>query len=351
MGDVGKLLITGAAGFIGTNAAAHFASRGWQVTGLDNLARPGSERNLEWLRQAHPGVRVVRADVTDAEGVAELVAGHDAVLHLAAQVAVTTSLLDPRADFEVNAKGTLNVLEAVRRRAPGAILLYASTNKVYGAMEGWSLVRRGARWEPVAGPRGVTESEPLDLHSPYGCSKGAADQYVHDYGRCYGLRTFVFRQSCIYGRHQRGTEDQGWVAHFALRLLSDRPVTVYGDGAQVRDLLDVRDLCAMYESALDARVAGRIYNVGGGPGSARSVLEVLAALERLSGRRARVEFADWRQGDQRWYVSDLGRVQRELRWQPDIDFERGLRELVEWLRGDLAADRRPRVADLEAASA
>ncbi len=317
-----QLLITGGAGFLGVNAAAHFAQAGWSVTILDNLSRPGSARNLHWLLAEHPkSLRVVRADIRDRAALEQALPGQDAVLHLAAQVAVTTSLTDPLTDFEINAQGTLNVLEAVRIRAPQAVVLYASTNKVYGALEG--------QHAPI------DEQQPLDFHSPYGCSKGAADQYVRDYARCFALRTVVLRQSCIYGMHQYGTEDQGWVAHFAHAIAAGRPITIYGDGRQVRDLLDVRDLCHLYACALERidHLQGQVFNIGGGPANARSVREVIAAIERLVGKKAECAFADWRPGDQRYYVSDIGRIHAELGWSPQIRPEVGLRGLVAWVLG------------------
>ncbi len=311
-----RLLITGGAGFLGVNAADHFAGRGWRVTILDNLSRAGTEKNLEWIRRRHPRLDLVREDVRNAGALDQHLKGQDAVIHLAAQVAVTTSLEDPRTDFEVNALGSLNLLEAARRQAPDAVLLFASTNKVYGQLENHSSACR--------------EDQPLDFHSPYGCSKGAADQYFLDYARCYGLHTAVLRQSCIYGRHQYGTEDQGWVAHFVHSILGNRQLTIYGDGSQVRDLLDVRDLCQLYELLLEKAPSGDVYNVGGGPANARNLLEVISAIEELAGKQSHHTFSDWRQGDQRYYVSDISRAEQRLGWRPRIDFDAGLRELVGW---------------------
>jgi CDP-paratose 2-epimerase len=228
-----SVLLTGGAGFIGVNVAAHLARTGWQVTILDHLSRAGTEANLRWLQQTFPDrVEFVSGDVRNVNVVNAAVTGRQAVIHLAAQVAVTTSMVDPRADFEVNAFGTMNILEAVRLRAPDAVLLFASTNKVYGSLEGWPMKRVNDRWEPADGRVGVAETEALDFYSPYGCSKGAADQYVQAYARCFGLRTVVLRQSCIYGEHQFGNEDQGWVAHFAHSVVDRRPITIYGDGHQ-----------------------------------------------------------------------------------------------------------------------
>jgi CDP-paratose 2-epimerase len=314
-----RLLITGGAGFVGINAASHFLSAGWSVTLLDNLSRPGSERNLIWARaEFGPGLAFVRADVRDAAALRGAVLGQDAILHLAAQVAVTTSVVDPIADFEVNAAGTVNLLEAVREQVPEAVLLYASTNKVYGQLVGVE--------------RPVDEILPLDPHSPYGCSKAAADQYVRDYARVFGLRTVVLRQSCVYGRHQYGTEDQGWLAHFVHSVLASRPITIFGDGHQVRDLLDVRDLCRLYAIVVDRieDCRGQVFNIGGGPDNASSLLDTIDSIARLTGLRANYSFADPRPGDQRYYVSDLARVGHVLGWRPRLGVQAGLEHLVDW---------------------
>ena len=314
-----QALITGGAGFLGVNAAHHLIREGWNVTLLDNLSRPGTERNLKWILTRYPTrVKFVKEDVRNAEALAEHVKDQDAILHLAAQVAVTTSLVYPNTDFDVNARGTLNVLEAVRVHNHDAPVLFASTNKVYG------------RLDHSNGP--CKETQPLDFHSPYGCSKGAADQYVRDYARCFDMNTVVFRQSCIYGAHQYGTEDQGWVAHFVHSILKDRPLTIYGDGTQVRDLLDARDLSALYAIAIDkiAITRGEVYNVGGGPHNQRNLLEVIDAIGELTGHRPQFGFAEWREGDQKYYVSDVGKARRDLGWEPRVDFDGGLRDLIAW---------------------
>jgi CDP-paratose 2-epimerase len=316
-----RMLITGGAGFLGVNASVHMVARGWHVTVLDNLSRAGTERNLEWLRSQHDGrVTFVKADVRDAGALAEHVRGQDAILHLAGQVAVTTSLVDPITDFDVNARGTLNVLEAVRLHNHDAPLVFSSTNKVYGKLE--------------LNSRPCDESRGIDFHSPYGCSKGAADQYVRDYARCFHMNTVVLRQSCIYGAHQYGTEDQGWVAHFVHSILHDRPLTIYGDGKQVRDLLDARDLSRLYEIAIEKieTTRGRIYNVGGGPDNQRNLLEVIERIGALTGRKPRYSFAEWREGDQAYYVSDVTRAREELGWTPEIAFDQGLEDLVAWAK-------------------
>jgi CDP-paratose 2-epimerase len=316
-----NLLITGGAGFLGVNAADHMIQAGWHVTVLDNLSRGGTERNLEWLTTRHPkSVRFVKEDVRNAEALAPHVKNQDAILHLAAQVAVTTSLVDPVTDFEINAGGTVNVLEAARKHNREAPIVFASTNKVYG-----KLGKSNAACK---------ETQPLDFHSPYGCSKGAADQYIRDYARCFGMNTVVLRQSCIYGAHQYGTEDQGWVAHFVHSILNDRPLTIYGDGKQVRDLLDARDLSRLYAMAVERidSTRGGVYNVGGGPANQRNLLEVIEAIGELAGRSARYSFAGWREGDQEFYVSDIGKAKEELGWEPAIGFDQGLRDLVAWAK-------------------
>ncbi|HSP08600.1 MAG TPA: GDP-mannose 4,6-dehydratase [Candidatus Dormibacteraeota bacterium] len=314
-----RLLVTGGAGFLGVNAAVHFIEKGWHVTLLDNLSRPGTERNLNWLLTRHPTeATFIKEDVRNAGALAEHVKDQDAILHLAGQVAVTTSLVDPNTDFDVNARGTLNVLEAVRLHNREAPLVFASTNKVYGKLEH----NNGA----------CKETQPIDFHSPYGCSKGAADQYVRDYARCFQMNTVVLRQSCIYGAHQYGTEDQGWVAHFVHSILNGRALTIYGDGSQVRDLLDARDLSALYATVIEkiGQTRGEIYNVGGGTENQRNLLEVIRQIGELTNTKPQYTFADWREGDQAYYVSDISKAKNDLGWEPRIPFGRGLNDLIQW---------------------
>ncbi len=321
MAETRNVLITGGAGFLGVNAADHLIRNGWNVTVLDNLSRAGTDRNLAWLTKRHPdSITFIKEDVRNAAALAPHVRGATAVLHLAAQVAVTTSLVDPVTDFEVNAGGTVNVLEAVRKHNREAPVVFASTNKVYGKLE--------------KSNSACKETQPLDFHSPYGCSKGAADQYVRDYARCFGMRTVVLRQSCIYGAHQYGTEDQGWVAHFVHSILQDRALTIYGDGTQVRDLLDARDLSRLYALVIDRidETSGEVYNVGGGPENQRNLLEVISLIGELTGRTPRYSFADWREGDQEYYVSDITRAKDKLGWEPQIAFDHGLRDLISWAK-------------------
>jgi CDP-paratose 2-epimerase len=339
-----RVLVTGGAGFLGANLVDRLAARGCQVILYDSLARPGVERNLAWLEDRHRGsITTVRADIRDEATLREVVLDATAVVHLAAQVAVTTSLDDPMHDFEVNAWGTLNLLELLREGGPKP-LLYASTNKVYGKLHGAeALDAHATRYEPPAPHRhqGVDESTPLDLQSPYGCSKGAADQYVLDYARVFGLPTTVFRMSCLYGPHQFGTEDQGWVAHFLISTVEGRPITIYGDGRQVRDVLYVDDAVDAYLAVLDdpGRSAGRAFNLGGGPACAASLVEMLERIAAVSGRTPDVRYAGWRPGDQLWYVSDTRALERATGWRARTSIDHGLARLHAWVLAQRATAR------------
>ncbi len=310
-----RLLITGGCGFIGTNLADHFASHGHVVTVLDNLSRRGAVENMRYLQEKHHDILFVHADIrTDLKVLAKEITTTDTILHFASQVAVTTSWENPREDFEINATGTLNILEAIRSQDNNPVLLYASTNKVYGGMEDISVKLNGDRYIYEHLPKGIPETRLLDFHSPYGCSKGTADQYIRDYARMYGLRTVVMRQSCIYGPRQYGITDQGWVAWFMVAACSGQPITVYGDGKQTRDLLYITDLARAYETALEQidTVSGQIFNVGGGAQNTLSVLELLQYLEAKLGRPIDYKFADWRPGDQPCYVSDITKAKNIL---------------------------------------
>jgi len=339
-------LVTGGAGFIGSNLAHRLLAAGRRVRVLDNLSRPGVEQNLQWLRQQHGELlEFVRADVRDAAAVAKAAAGVQQVFHFAAQVAVTSSLEDPQEDFAVNAIGTLNVLEAARARPVPPPVMMTSTNKVYGGLEDLALAVQGQRYLPVeaaVAARGIGERRPLDFHSPYGCSKGTADQYVLDYARSYGMTTLVFRMSCIYGPRQFGTEDQGWVAHFILRALRGERITLYGDGMQVRDVLFVDDLVDAFLLAEQnaVRLKGRAFNMGGGPANAISLQDLLDRIEQLHGKRPPVAFDAWRTGDQRYYVSDTRAFQRETGWQARVAAADGIARLYEWLAARHAPEKR-----------
>ncbi|HZY17910.1 MAG TPA: NAD-dependent epimerase/dehydratase family protein [Ramlibacter sp.] len=331
-------LITGGAGFIGCNLAQRLLSSGRKVRILDNLTRPGVEQNLQWLRDQHlDRLQVVVGDIRDEATVNRAVAGTTQVFHFAAQVAVTTSLDKPRDDFLVNAQGTFNVLEAVRARPVPPFMLMTSTNKVYGDLADLELQPAGQQYQPTnlaTRARGVSEARPLDFHSPYGCSKGAADQYVLDYARSYGLATAVFRMSCIYGPRQFGTEDQGWVAHFILRALRGEPITLYGDGKQVRDVLFIDDLVQAFllaEQNAD-QIAGRAFNIGGGPSNAISLLDLLDRIEALHGVRPATAFDAWRTGDQRYYVSDTRAFETATGWKQRVRAADGIGRLYDWLK-------------------
>jgi len=330
-------LITGGAGFIGTNLAFRLLAAGKPVIIFDNLGRPGVERNLEALHAAYaPLLSIHIADIRDQRALSGALAQADQVFHCAAQVAVTTSLSDPFTDFEINARGTLNLLEALRAMENPPSLIFTSTNKVYGALPDIVLQLKGDHYEP-ADPHlrsnGISEQRPLDFHSPYGCSKGAADQYVIDYARTFGLPAVIFRMSCIYGPHQHGNEDQGWVAHFLIRTLKGRSITIYGDGKQVRDVLFIDDLVdAMLLAQANIRsLTGRSFNIGGGPANTLSLLELLGLIGRIQGVSPAVSFEMTRPGDQRFYVSDIGAFSQATGWRPTVTVAEGLERLHRWL--------------------
>ncbi len=331
-----KVIITGGAGFIGVNAVSRRLKRGDEVVLLDNLYRKGSAENLKWISGQGP-MKFIQVDVRDRAAIERAFRDHRdvaLVLHFAGQVAVTTSVADPRLDFEMNALGTLNVLEAMRAQASQATLIYSSTNKVYGDMCDVDLVETPQRYEYAAMPHGVCEDRGVDFHSPYGCSKGAADQYVRDYHRIYGLNTVVFRQSCIYGTRQFGMTDQGWIAWFIIAAELGLPLTLYGDGKQVRDVLFVEDLLDAFDAAADnIEVAkGRVYNIGGGPLNAVSLLDLIDHIGVISGARLDYKIETWRPGDQRVYVSDIRRAKNELRWQPHTDWRAGVQRVHSWVK-------------------
>jgi len=329
-----SVFITGGAGFIGANTANYYLDKGVQVTVYDNLSRKGVQHNLDWLKTNSKGkLTIIKGDVKDYDLVKKSLKGHQVIFHFAGQTAVTTSIKNPRADFESNALGTFNVLEAMREVNPKAIMLYSSTNKVYGAMGRVNAARRKTRYISVESPS-IDESEPLDFYSPYGCSKGSGDQYTHDYARIYGLKTIVFRQSCIYGTHQFGVEDQGWVAHFTSQVIKGESITLFGDGKQVRDMLFINDLVTAYEKAIQNIVisSGQVYNMGGGIDNAVSLLELVGYLQKLSGNKVNVKFSKSRQGDQKVYISNIDKAKRDLDWRPQIGVEEGVKLLYFWLR-------------------
>ena len=348
--DARPILVTGGCGFIGSNIADRLATRGDSVVLLDNLCRDGVRENAQWLKSRHRDrVEIIVADIREPIPLIEAVRGCKGVLHLAAQVAVTDSVADPRADFDINASGTLNVLEAIRLHNPTAPMIFASTNKVYGRLIDESEIQlRGERYVPAAEElrRGVAETTPLDFYSPYGCSKGTADQYVRDYARVFGLNTVVMRMSCIYGPRQFGTEDQGWIAHFLLSALRGNPLVIYGDGYQVRDALHVHDAVDAWLAAFDRsdEVRGRIFNLGGGNDRSISLRELLGLIASMTGIEPQYEFSTWRPGDQPWYVTDTRALSSTLGWRPRMSLVEGLHSLHEWLAGRFGAERDKREA-------
>jgi CDP-paratose 2-epimerase len=332
------VVITGGAGFIGANLARRMLALGQPLILFDNLSRPGVADNLVWLRRVYgDSFRVEIGDIRDNGAIHKLVRKAGAIFHFGAQVAVTSSLSYPREDFTVNAAGTLNLLEAVRSQSRPVPLLFTSTNKVYGALADLELEEEPLAYVPAKAAlrkRGIDESAPLDFHSPYGCSKGCAEQYVLDYSHSYGLPAVVFRMSCIYGPLQCGNEDQGWVAHFASSIYRHQPITIFGNGKQVRDLLFIDDLVdAMFLAVRHIdRTTGRAFNIGGGPSNARSVLDVISLLSEIQGMNPVISFADWRKADQRYYVSDTAAFRQATDWQPKTCLRDGIEQLCAWLK-------------------
>jgi len=331
-----KFLVIGGAGFIGVNLTDYLLQNNAEVIIFDNLSRKGTVENIKWLSQKHKGkkLEIVVGDIRlDKQKLLKAIEQVDAVYHLAAQVAVTYSVKDPYEDFTINALGTFNVLEAIRRAKNNPILIFSSTNKVYGGMEDIEIAEDEKRYSYKDLPRGIPENRLLDFHSPYGCSKGTADQYVRDYARIYGLRTVVFRQSCIYGKRQFGIEDQGWVAWFTIASALNRPITIYGDGKQIRDVLYVEDLVQAFITATKMidQTAGKIYNIGGGPENTMSLLELLGYLKKLLSKEIKYDFSDWRPGDQPVYVSDIRKAKKEFGWQPEISVKAGVKRLAGWV--------------------
>ena len=330
-------LVTGGAGFIGSNYVRKLLQRNEHVTIFDNLSRAGAPRNIDWLKGqfGDDAFRLIVGDVRSADEIKEAAKDADIIVHLAGQVAVTTSVINPREDFESNALGTFNTLEAARASEYDPIFIYASTNKVYGGMDDVALKEDATRWLYADLKHGCAETQPLDFHSPYGVSKGAGDQYVRDYARIYGLRSVVFRQSCIYGPRQFGIEDQGWLAWMTIAAVTGKQITVYGDGKQVRDVLHVDDLLNAYDAAIENidTARGQVYNMGGGTRNVMAIwTEFGPILERLLGGKIEVARDDWRPGDQKVFYADFRKAQRELGWEPKIDLEEGIERLFEWVK-------------------
>lgn len=330
-------LVIGGAGFIGSNLAHRLLSQGKRVLVFDSLARAGVEQNLRWLRAQHGDRLLVQiGDLQEPTALTTAVRQATAVFHLGAQVAVTTSLVDPLHDFAVNAQGTLNLLEALRTQKKQIPFIYTSTNKVYGALSDLALEATDTCYQPVDRQlcqSGISESRNLAFHSPYGCSKGAADQYVLDYAHTFGLPATVFRMSCIYGPRQFGTEDQGWVAHFLRRVRAGQSITIYGDGKQVRDILFVDDLlnALLLAQSHIHKTAGEAFNIGGGPRNAISLLQLLELMQTLQDVPVRYTFDEWRPGDQRYYVSDTRKFQQMTGWRPQVGVQEGLQRLSRWV--------------------
>jgi CDP-paratose 2-epimerase len=334
-------LITGGCGFVGSNIAARLIEKGEKVTLLDNLSRFGSSHNLEWL-QGLGSLDFIQCDTADAGALAKAVKGlrPDVVFHLAGQVAMTTSVKDPFSDFRTNVLGTMNLLEILRMNAPEAALLYSSSNKVYGSLAGVRLTEKATRYTALDYALGVDERAPLDFRTPYGCSKGAADQYVLEYARTYGLRTAVFRHSTIYGGRQHSTFDQGWVGWFCMQALaqkknpSSEPFTISGDGKQVRDLLHVEDAVSCYLEAarqIDG-IKGEAFNIGGGAANSCSLLELFEMLEGMLGISLKFTKLDWRHEDQRFFVADNSKISRATGWMPQVSREKGVSKTLAWIQ-------------------
>jgi len=329
-----KILITGGAGFIGINSAKRFIEDDNEVTILDNLSRKKVENNLLWLKKIG-NFKFIKADIRNFKQLRSCFLNNkfDVVLHLAAQVAVTTSVKNPREDFEINALGTFNICECIRKYQPEAILLNASTNKVYGKLQNIEVIEKEKRYEYKNLKYGISEETILDFYSPYGCSKGTADQYVKDYARIYNLKTVNFRQSCIYGPRQFGVEDQGWIAWLTICSIFRKPITIYGDGKQVRDVLFIDDLIDCYIKAIENinNICGETYNIGGGPENTLSLLELISLLEEFLGKKIEYSFSDWRPGDQKVFICDIRKAKKDFGWSPKIRVNDGIKKLFEWI--------------------
>jgi CDP-paratose 2-epimerase len=343
------ILITGGAGFVGANLADRLLSQGKPVMILDNLSRAGVEKNLSWLKQKHADLQVTIADIRDREAVSSVVKQASHIFHFAAQVAVTSSLVDPFHDFEVNALGTLNLLEAIRNSEGKPPIFFTSTNKVYGDLHDLGMIMNTTRYYPEdlhCRENGISEERNLDFHSPYGCTKGVADQYILDYARTFGIKSAVFRMSCIYGPHQFGTEDQGWVAHFLIQALKKNPITLYGNGKQVRDILFVEDLVNAFILAQENidNITGNAFNIGGGVNNTVSLLELVDIIGKISGEKPEVKLDKWRPSDQKYYVSNFNKFSEATGWKPVVDTTEGVRKLCEWLKVNANLEKKESIA-------
>lgn len=337
------VVITGGAGFIGTNLAARLLEQGHRVIIIDNLSRSGSKKNLQWLLDNYSnGLQVSICDIRDSFKIPELLKTAGIVFHFAAQVAVTKSVENPVEDFKVNVEGTLNILESIRRAENPPFLVFTSTNKVYGNLSDVKLVEKDLRYQPVSElySKGINESTLLDFQSPYGCSKGSADQYILDYCRTFDVPASVFRMSCIYGPHQYGTEDQGWVAYFLFRIIQNLPLTIYGDGKQVRDILYIDDLLEAFEMVVKYKDScnGHAFTIGGGPSNSISILECIQLLQKQCAKFPPLSFAPWRNGDQHYYVSDISKFNNLTGWRPSVDLESGISRLYQWVSNNISSE-------------
>ena len=328
------IFISGGCGFIGTNAAVNYLKKGNRVIVYDNLSRAGAKENLKWLKKQGENFVFVKGDIRDDKKLLETFKKYkpDLVLALAAQVTMVTSVENPREDFEINALGTFNTLEAMRKGSPKTSLIYSSTNKVMGALTDIPVIEKKKRYV-YKNIKGISEKYPLDFCGPYGCSKGCGDQYTIDYSRIFGLNTIVFRQSGIYGPHQFGIEEQGWLAWLCNALLFDKPVTIFGNGKQVRDVLYIDDLLRAFDLAVMniKKTRGQAYNIGGGPKFSLSIWELFAILEELAGKKFNYSFGPWRPGDQKVYISDINKAKKDFNWQPKISPKEGVKKLYNWI--------------------
>ena len=335
-----NILITGGAGFIGTNAVHYFAKKGWNVCLLDNLSRKGSEENLRWLQsQKNYSFIFKKIDIRDKIDVDKLFQENsfDALIHLAGQVAVTTSIDDPREDLDINIIGTFNLLESIRKYSPNTIMINASTNKVYGELENYDVLEKDLSYKYKSHPNGISESAILDFHSPYGCSKGSADQYVIDYARIYDIKATTFRQSCIYGPRQLGSQDQGWISWFIISSLSKRTINIYGNGKQVRDVLYIDDLIRAYDLAISnsSNIKGEAFNIGGGSSNSISLIECINMISEILDSKVEYNFSDPRPGDQKIFVSDINKISKALNWEPIYSVKKGVSNLINWTKTEL----------------
>ncbi len=330
-----RVLVLGGAGFIGSNAADKFLKQGHEVTVFDNFSRIGSPLNAEWLKKNHANVKVVKGDILhDRKLLEENVKDKDLVVHMAAQIAMTRAVANPEEDFDINVRGTMHVLEAMRKSKSNATMVFASTNKVYGKLSHIPVEEKQKRYDYKELKSGVSEEFPLDFNSIYACSKGACDQYVRDYANTYGLHNVVFRQSCIYGPRQFGIEEQGWLSWLTIAALKNKKITLYGNGKQVRDVLFIDDLVNAFELAHKniSRTKGQVYNIGGGPKFTLSLLELLDEIEMHLGKKIPFSYGDWRPGDQYIFVCDISKMKKDTGWEPKVSQKEGVKRLVEWTK-------------------